>query len=399
MFKISLLATLLALASTNAIAEESAPDPDSVRQLANEAEMLCLRRSAKPLEDCVRDALTPAENQVLAVVTQADAKAAAEQRAAQDAYFLEVAEQLVLTEHPRALLLAARLLMTTVEYWPDGPRNDDAAHAIRERVGELVRAAALRGENYPSVLWTIASGGFSQIAPELVPAAIAHLRKREPENLAVWLLGGTSEPWSAEHLAQAAAAKRLDWNYYGRVREDVQRLEAFPVPGALKSGLAEGIAVSDRSVHAIISLGYLMAEAIPSLTGLTEVCIPGRDGWTDANRQNCQRISRVMGLNSDTILGAQLGNRLRYALATTDAARDAAQQAQRLVEYQSGVWGEYSSKPENYDDVTERLLAPGATEMSLIRGAATFLGKPDVPPARWRSAQERRQDEVAGSPP
>lgn len=366
-------------------------DDVELLHMAQEAETLCKVQAPAAVDACLGKALTEEERQLLQTHTDASNR----QRAATDAYLVDIAYKLLHTETPRATLLAARLLRSRLDDQDRDSRKDESAQKLRADITEMVRAAALRAGDDPIVLWSLASGRYRDVAPDLVTDAVARLRELHPENLAVWMLGDSSSPWTAEHLSRAAVATHFDLNYYGRLRADVELLRSFPVPQELKTDGVSKLEMSDRSYHASIGMGYLMAEAIPSLSGISEACAPGRAGWEEANRAYCEHIAQVMFTRSDTLIGVYLGNGMQQRLVTSEAERDAAKQARRSIEYQVEIGSPSRNFPEDIDAMFDEMLAPGASEMGVLRAAVKASGLPETPPREWRSARERESGNPA----
>jgi hypothetical protein len=372
--KISLLPLTLALCTASVGANDT---PAPALQLAAEAKELCDSQSAQPVVECVRETL--GGDGVESVQQAIDA----ELRKLSDAYYSEVAEQLLKREEPRATLLAARLLRMSVHYRPSGPRNDDAAKALRARIAELVRAAALRAEDDPMVQWALASYVWHQELPDLAMSAVTRLREFDPDNMAILFLGDASGPWSTERIQQAAATRRFELPFFDMMRSDVELLASYEMPASLLE--ASNIRnLESIDGHQIMVLGLQMAEAIPAMQGLTQACRPNDDGWLPQHRQPCERIADVLVRESNNVIGWSIGVALLERLAETPEQRAAAEAERRRYRYQVEMATDAQRTDEDQLAWMKAMRVPGVDEVAMLRQHLATRGLPEAPPADWQ---------------
>ncbi|HEX5755327.1 MAG TPA: hypothetical protein VFY12_03130, partial [Arenimonas sp.] len=306
-----------------------------------------------------------------------------QQRAASDVYYTDVAEQLLKREEPRAMLLAARLLRSTIDYRLGGPRQDEAAKALRARIAELVRAAALRAEGDEMVQWTLAGDAFRRELPDVAAAAIERLRQRDPDNLAVFFLGDSHGPWSSERVQLAAVTRRFELPFYDLMRSDLELLASFKMPASLLD--APNIQnLESIDGHQIMVFGLQMAESVPALLGLTRACRPGGEGWLPELRPSCERIASVLTHESNSLIGWSVGIALLEGLAETQEDRAAAEAARRTYRYQVEE-GTLSQRTDEGQIAWLRAMRePGADEIAMLRQQLAARGLPETPPADWQ---------------
>lgn len=323
-------------------------------------------------EQAVRDKKAQAEP-----VMQADAQA----------YYATAADRLLKKEQPRATLLAARLLRASVEYRPDGQRHDAPTQAVRERVGELARAAALRAGDDPIVLWSLAMGTFRTEAPELAEPAIARLKALQPDNLAVWLAGENTGTWSTERVLEAGRTTRFDLAYVDRMRADVNLLEPIALPQALLDSVGDP-AIDSVGALQIMAFGLLMAEAMPAMQGMTVACTPGSTGWLPAHRPACERMARVMTQHSDTQIGASIGSSLQKRLADTDTAQQAADLAMKQLQFRAEQFLRATMALGGQASYSEVLRGDCPTELACAEQFIANAGLSLEMPADWQPMTE-----------
>lgn len=321
-----------------------------------------------------------------------DTDSAAEQAAklAHQSYYAAVAEQLIRTEQPRALLLAARLL-----HWTQDQAQGDGAMlagdaGLAPRQAELARAAALRAGDDMLVWWPLANGAFHEMAPELKVMAITELRRLQPDNLAVWLLENGDSSLDDQQLAHAAASQAHDLAYLARAQSDVALLSEYPVPDSLRAfGSIDDSMMSDTEYHMTFSFGVLMAEAMPAMSNLFDMCRVTGPMWKASHRLPCERIATVLTGHSDTLIGTVFGQGIRRVMATTEAEKQAVEQAKRTYAYQMEASGWTMETPESRRQKLAWMLEPGATEMSVTRKALAAVDAPLTPPSQWRMPEVR----------
>lgn len=145
----------------------------------------------------------------------------AEFSARSDAYWAGVGERLLFGqaspgECPPSLeastcLLAARLLQ----------RQD------RRRSDALLRSAAARSLDDPQALWMLARGSLGNRDGDIADRSLAELRRREPENLLVWLHSLSGERWTPQRRHAATHSTRFDTYLYDFLRADLRRLAEY----------------------------------------------------------------------------------------------------------------------------------------------------------------------------
>lgn len=324
--------------------------------------------------EAAASAAIDAEADQVALRFEREQRELAEFNARSDAYWAGVGERLLLGqaspgECPPSLeastcLLAARLLQSL-----DRPRAD-----------ALLRSAAGRSLDDPQALWMLARGSLGHHAPELADRALAELRRREPENLLVWLHSLSGERWTPERLQMAARSSRYDGHLYDSLRVDLGRLAEFAADAPLGQEAMElGVSVLD-SLQMML-FGYLAAEAFPVMQALFAACSFGDAISVAAVQPDCWQIAERLVDDADLALGSALMRRSGHS----GRERERSEQARSEYEYLQMASVDLHQEPEQLRAYLRRLREDGATELSAVRAGLVDAGLPESVPPSWRA--------------
>jgi hypothetical protein len=322
-------------------------------------------------------------------------------RAEHRAYVMEVARHLLHgqrspgdcppTSDPRACLLAARLLWLEADAEAlDGPPGE-TAHSLRVRAAELVRSGSARAAADRQFLWALAQGTFADPrtaldygfqSPELRTSAIAELRRREPGNLQVWLLGSEDEAWTEERLSAAAASERSDSPIWEFIRSDLKLLQDAGAPKPPTASVGEKLDALDAQHVAL--LGIYLAIAQPGLYSLSRACsVEGENAKPEA-AEHCLRIAKVLVEGADSTLDLGLGSALLSRMSMQPEDRVRAADASQLVRYLSETHLESQKWCGGLAAHLRRMRVGEASELSALREGLVEAGLPQEPPQSWR---------------
>lgn len=392
MTQYSLLPLVIAALLPLAPAHASGNAESAALSLVSEAEMLCSAQDADQRTSCQHAVLLPDELAARDRKARTDAAIQADLQS----YYAMAAEQLLKNDQPRATLLAARLLRVSAEYHPDGPRQDGPAQAVRVRVGELARAAALRAGDDPIVLWSLAMGTFRNEAPELAEPAVARLKALQPDNLAVWFAGENTGTWSTERVLEAGRTTRFDFAYLERMRADVSLLEPIALPQSVLDSTGDP-AIDSVGALQVMVFDLLMAEAMPAYQGVTAACTPGDTGWLPAHRPACERMANTMIRESDSQIGVSIGSGLLKRLADTDAARLAADVAVKQSRFHIEQLQRATLKLGGQSSYLALLRGDCPTELACAKQFITDAGLSLEMPADWQPMTEAERQALLAS--
>jgi hypothetical protein len=311
-------------------------------------------------------------------------------RDAHDAYWRGVAERLLAGQasvgacpaarDPASCLVAARLL------WVVNSRREltlgsHPPQSERDRMRALLASAAVRAHEDPMLYWVMTWDVFKREAPALRELAIVELRRREPDNLQVWLLSLAGEAWTQKRLQAAARSTRFETHLYDLLRADLERLAEIAADAPAVDGLPfEPTAV--ESVQEFL-FGMLMAEAMPGLQGLFESCSAVDPAVQAEAHADCWRIAEHLVEHAESVVDLALGSALMRRIARDPLQRERAAQARLDYEYlQEGIVETFKSG-EQQRLFMQRIREPGRTEISAARLTLVDAGLPsELPPAR-----------------
>lgn len=328
--------------------------------------------------EAAASAAIDAEADQVALRFEREQRELAEFNARSDAYWAGVGERLLLGqaspgECPPSLeastcLLAARLLQSL-----DRPRAD-----------ALLRSAAVRSLDDPQALWMLARGSLGHHAPELADRALAELRRREPENLLVWLHSLSGERWTPERLQMAARSSRYDGHLCDSLRVDLGRLAEFAADALLGQEAMElGVSVLD-SLQMML-FGYLAAEAFPAMQPLFAACSFEDAIPVAAVQPDCWQIAERLVDDADSLLDLALGSALMRRSGHSGRERERSEQARSEYEYLQMASVDLHQEPEQLRAYLRRLREDGATELSAVRAGLVDAGLPESAPPSWRA--------------
>jgi len=305
-------------------------------------------------------------------------------------YWREVAERL-LAGQPSAgtcspardagsCLLAARLLSSS-DSGHEQARGGGPQQSDRKRMRSLLAAAAARAEEDPLLYRAMTWDVFKREFPELRERTLIELRRREPDNLQVWLMSLAGETWTQERLEAAARSTRLETHLYPMLRADLERLAGITSDAPAVDGLPFE-PTSVESVQVILE-GMLMAETMPDLRGLIESCSAVDSAVQADLHADCWRIAERLVGHAESVVDLALGSALMRRIARDPLQRERAAQARIDYEYlQQGVV-ETLKSGEQQRLFMQRIREPGGTEISATRLTLVDVGlPPELPPAR-----------------
>lgn len=295
------------------------------------------------------------------------------------------------TSDPRACLLVARLLWLESHAEAHDGQPEEMVRSLRVRAAALVRSGSARATSDRQFLWAHAQdtfGGSGEVldfgtqSPELRASAIAELRRREPDNLQVWLLGSHDEAWTKERLSAAAASERSDSPIWEFIRSDLKLLQDAGVPDPPVALVGRELGALDAQ-HAGL-LGMYFATAQPSLYSLRRAC-PGEGGHGNAEAaEHCLQIAKVLVERADSMLDLGFGSALMSRLATQAEDRERAADARHLSRYLSETYLESQMACGGQAAHLRRMRVEEASEMSALREGLVEEGLPEEPPEAWR---------------
>lgn len=322
-------------------------------------------------------------------------------RAEYRAYVQEVARELLRgqrspgdcppTSDPRACLLVARLLWLESHAEAHDGQPEETVRSLRVRAAALVRSGSARATSDRQFLWAHAQdtfGGSGEVldfgtqSPELRASAIAELRRREPDNLQVWLLGSHDEAWTKERLSAAAASERSDSPIWEFIRSDLKLLQDAGAPDLPIALVGRELGALDAQ-HAGL-LGMYFATAQPSLYSLSRACsVEGGHGNVEAS-EHCLQIAKVLVERADSMLDLGFGSSLMSRLATQAEDLERAADARHLSRYLSETYLESQMACGGQAAHLRRMRVEEASEMSALREGLVEEGLPEEPPEAWR---------------
>ena len=303
----------------------------------------------------------------------------AEFNARSDAYWAGVGERLLLGQaspgecppSPEAstCLLAARLLQSS----------------DRQRADALLRSAAARSLDDSQALWMLARGSLGNHGGDIADRALAELRRREPENLLVWLHSLSGERWTPERVQMAARSTRFDTYLYDFLRADLRKLVEY-AEDAPRFPEARAMGLDAVDSAQLMLFGYLTAEAFPG--SLVEVCTAD-DTTADATlRSDCWQIAERMVEQADSIADLGSGWSLMRRSALTEPQLRQLDTVRSQLEYLQFRLLELDEDSERARAYLRHLREEGATEISALRAGLAEAGLPESVPPSLRAPSE-----------
>lgn len=302
-------------------------------------------------------------------------------------YWREVAERL-LAGQPSAgacspardaasCLLAARLL-SSVDSGHEQARGGGPQQSDRDRMRALLASAAARADEDPLLYWAMTWDVFKREFPELRERTLIELRRREPDNLQVWLMSLAGETWTQQRLEAAARSTRLETHLYPMLRVDLERLAGITSDAPAVDGLPFE-PTSVESVQVILE-GMLMGQTMPDLRGLIESCAAVDPAVQVEAHAHCWRIAEGLIRHAESVVDVALGSALMRRIARDPLQRERAAQARLDYKYlQQGVVETLKSGKQQRLFM-QRIREPGGTEISATRLTLVDAGLPPEPP-------------------
>lgn len=317
-------------------------------------------------------------------------------------HFRALAEVLEQSPQAREQWVAARLLATEAKRLTP-QTSSEAVRAAWARVDAATQRALELDPDDPLLWWDLASHCSASAQVCDPDEALERVRALAPSNAAVWVMptapAGEARPAGHAPVASAdqrlermAAASRYDTFLGERVRAYYAALEAVPMPAALRTErLGIGPAPTAVQARGVLALGMAMADVMRESSGLMELCgahVLARAG--EPRRQRCRAaLDRVLE-KADTLMAYSLAHRLRLALEDDPARRSALERARDAVEWRSAAANalfdpETQDGRAAMDEYLALLLAPGATELGVMRDLLESRGIGLEPPPDWKS--------------
>lgn len=322
-------------------------------------------------------------------------------RAEHRAYVQEVARELLRgqrspgdcppTSDPRACLLVARLLWFESHAEAQDGQPEETVRSLRVRAAALVRSGSARAISDRQFLWAHAQDTFEGSgegldfgiqSAQLRASAIAELRRREPDNLQVWLLGRHDEAWTKERLSAAAASQRSDSPVWEFIRTDLKLLRDAGVPDPPIPLVGNELGALDAK-HVLL-FGIHLATAQPGLYSLSRACSVEVGHAHAETAEHCLRIAKVLVERADSMLDLGFGSALMSRLATRPEDRERAADARHLSRYLSETYLESQMACGGLAAHLRRMRVAEASELSALREGLVEQGLPQEPPEAWR---------------
>jgi hypothetical protein len=270
-------------------------------------------------------------------------------------------------------LLAARIL-SVIDSRREQAMESSLAQPERDRVRALLRSVAARSHENPMLLWAMTWDVFQREVPESRDRTIAELRRREPENLQVWLLSLGDESWTRERLSAAARSTRLDAHLYDYLRADLEHLAEITADAPASDGL--NFDPSPVESAQVLLTGMLFAETMPRLQGLIEFCAAADAAVQGVSHADCWQIAERLTGHAESVIDLALGSTLMRRSARDPLQRQRAEQARLDYEYLQEGFVEALRSGEQERLFMQRMRKPGATEISAARLMLIDAGLP-----------------------
>ncbi|HET7663837.1 MAG TPA: hypothetical protein VFK31_09385 [Rhodanobacteraceae bacterium] len=279
-------------------------------------------------------------------------------------------------------LLGAALLARTL---PDPP-DYVSFHALIQRAAKAPDAG-------PGIAWAqlVDCDAEADACPDA--DALATLKKKAPDNAAVWLmvLGQAvrhdDEDAARAALAKAARASRYD-DYAGISLAALARAaSALPPPAGLYG--KQGAASSAAGVRALLVFGLSNFQPLPGFQAAARLCKDGKDD--KPLRQQCLALAKILAWASSP-LARSLGLHLQQTLSDDADLRRQARAARHDLVWQVHNFGELVLQSQHQPEVARTLLdlaRNGGTRMSLILAALRAEHIPVDAPAGWEPRRKQ----------
>jgi hypothetical protein len=327
-------------------------------------------------------------------------------------WLADLADDLARSSNPRHLMVAARL---ATQFWFDKETvlSPEVRAALEARpqldAGTLVEKALRLGATDP-LIWWIAANDCPAAPPRCDRrAAIAHLQSLAPSNAAVWILSDRPRrPTDREsvdaaldaqddlHLDHIAAASRFDIYLGEALRSYMDALSRLPLPQ--RSALTDAAfdaPPSDDVVRGMLAFGYTMAEALPRLSYFAGLCDADAIARLGApRRERCLAAMRTAVREADSVLIERLASGVLLRLLPEGPDRDAMLRATARTAWQMESWmalgttGDPPLTRARFEHERVALwLAPGASELDVMRKQLETAGIALDPPSDWKPSR------------
>ena len=296
-----------------------------------------------------------------------------EEAAAWQQYKAEVMEALLAEGTPRAMALAATLLLPVGEN----------ANANTERRRELFAQAAQRAPDDAEVQWLVAVNAPS--ADRLSDAAGA-LQRLEPDNGAVWLfaLNAAYEAEDSngvtEALARIGASTSFD-DHFGLIA--MAWLNFFRTQSKVETP-EFGEDREFTSLPLVMALVHSGSSSIGIYRIFLRACGSANQPALAERREACLAAGRLIWKESDTMLSQMVGAGLLRKAGVEDAAEISRELEYFREEYRVLV-DKLRSDPQEFEHYQNDWLQT-RSEVQVGRNAMARAGIPLLPPADWQPA-------------
>lgn len=273
-------------------------------------------------------------------------------------------------------LLGAALLSRTL---PDAP--DYAGFH------KLITRAAEADDAGPGVFWAQLVDCDAEAGSCPNTDALNALKKKAPDNAAVWLMAlgqatrDNDDKAARKALSRAAQAETFD-DYAGISLQALTRASATLPPPADLYG-EHGAANSAAGIRALLVFGLTSFQPVPGFQATAALCEKQKDD--DAVREQCLQLARTLIWGSSP-LARSLGLHLQATLSEDDATREKAAAARRDLIWQVQHFGKLTLETQHEGKVAAHLLKladSGGTRMSLILAALRASDIPRHAPVDW----------------